>query len=64
MEVIYEEYRYGKYEIKRYRCFCIKTLIERGKMMADKLYPNVSYGDLPSKTLTELGKEVLSKNNK
>lgn len=44
--------------------FMSKTLIERGKMMADKLYPNVSYGDLPSKTLTELGREALSKNNK
>lgn len=40
-----------------------KTLIERGKMMADEMYPNVSYGDLPSKTLTELGKQALSNNN-
>ena len=32
--------------------------------MEDNLYPNVSYGDLPSKILTELGKEALSKNNK
>ena len=40
-----------------------KTLIERGKMIADKIYPHVSYGDLPSKTLTELGKQALSNNN-
>lgn len=38
-----------------------KTLIERGKIMADKMYPNVSYGDLPSKTLTKLGKQALGK---
>lgn len=28
-----------------------KTLVERGKILADKLYPGVEYGDLPSKTL-------------
>ena len=44
--------------------FMSKSLIERGKMVADKLYPNVSYADLPSKTLTELWKEALSKDNK
>lgn len=44
--------------------FMSKTLIERGKMVADKLYPNISYAALPSKTLTELGKEALSKDNK
>jgi len=40
-----------------------KTLVERGKMMADKMYPGVSYDDLPSKTLTELGKQAFSNNN-
>lgn len=29
-----------------------KSLIERSKLMANKIYPNVDYGDLPSKTLT------------
>ncbi len=38
-----------------------KTIIERGKEMANKLYPNVDYGDLPAKTLTELGKQAFSK---
>lgn len=38
-----------------------KTLIERGKEMANMLYPEIDYGDLPAKTLTELGKEALSK---
>ena len=42
--------------------FMSKTLIERGKMMADVMYPYVSYKDLPSKTLTELGKQALSNN--
>lgn len=37
-----------------------KKIIERGKEMADKMYPGVSYGDLPSKTLTELGKQSIS----
>jgi len=37
-----------------------KTIIERGKELADKLYPNMDYGDLPSKTLTELGKQVFT----
>lgn len=37
-----------------------KTIIERGKEMADKMYPGVSYPDLPSKTLTELGKQSVS----
>ena len=37
-----------------------KTIIERGKEMADKMYPGVSYADLPSKTLTELGKQSVS----
>jgi len=54
----------GNMKSKDIGVFASKTLIERGKMMADKLYPNVSYGDLPSKTLTELGKEALFKNNK
>ena len=40
-----------------------KTLIERGKEVANKLYPNNDYGDLPSRTLTELGKEALSYDN-
>lgn len=40
-----------------------KTIIQRGKELADKLYPNVDYGDLPSKTLTELGKKAFSNNN-
>ena len=40
-----------------------KTLIERGKEVANKLYPNSDYGDLPSKTLTELGKKALSSDN-
>ena len=33
-----------------------KTIIERGKEIASRLYPNVDYGDLPSKMLTEFGK--------
>ena len=37
-----------------------KIIIERGKEMADKMYPGVSYTDLPSKTLTELGKQNVS----
>lgn len=37
-----------------------KTIIERGKEMTDKMYPDVSYADLPSKTLTELGKQSIS----
>lgn len=37
-----------------------KTLIRRGKELADKMYPNTPYADLPSKTLTDLGKEALS----
>jgi len=41
-----------------------KTLIERGKEMASKMYPNVDYGDLPARTLTKLGKQVFSKDNK
>ena len=41
-----------------------KTLIERGKEMASKMYPNVDYGDLPAKTLTEFGKQAFSKDNK
>lgn len=41
-----------------------KTLIERGKEMASKLYPNVDYGDLKAKTLTELGKEAFTKKQK
>lgn len=41
----------------------LKTLIERGKEVANKIYPNTDYGDLPSKTLTELGKEALSLDN-
>ena len=40
-----------------------KTLIERGKEVANNLYPNIDYGDLPSKTLIELGKKVLSSDN-
>lgn len=39
-----------------------KTLIERGKEVANKMYPNVDYGDLPAKTLTDLGKQALSQN--
>ena len=39
-----------------------KTIIERGKELANKLYPDVDYGDLPSKTLTELGKNAFSNN--
>ena len=42
--------------------FMSKTIIERGKELANKLYPNVDYGDLPSKTLTELGKQSFSNN--
>jgi len=41
-----------------------KTLIERGKEMSKKLYPGIDYGDLPSKTLTELGKQAISNKNK
>lgn len=40
-----------------------KTLIDRGKEMANRLYPDVDYGDLPSKTLTSLGKEALNNGN-
>jgi len=40
-----------------------KTLIERGKEVANKLYPTTDYGNLPSRTLTELGKEVLTSDN-
>lgn len=40
-----------------------KTLIERGKEMANRLYPGVDYGDLPSTTLTSLGKEAFDKEN-
>ena len=40
-----------------------KTLIERGKEMANRLYPGVDYGDLPSKTLTSLGTEALNNGN-
>lgn len=40
-----------------------KTLIERVKKMANRLYPDVDYGDLPSKTLTSLGKEALNNGN-
>lgn len=36
-----------------------KTPIERGKELADKLYPNVDYGDLPANKLINLGKETL-----
>lgn len=39
-----------------------KSLIERGKVLADKMYPNTSYGDLPSRTLTDLGKLSLTNN--
>ena len=40
-----------------------KTLIERGKELANKMYPNTSYGDLPAKTLTDIGKKALSQDN-
>ena len=40
-----------------------KTLIQRGKEVANKLYPNTDYGDLPSRMLTELGKKALSSDN-
>jgi len=40
-----------------------KTLIERGKILANKMYPNVSYGDLPAKTLTDLGKMAITNEN-
>lgn len=36
-----------------------KTPIERGKELADKLYPNVDYGDLPANKQINLGKEAL-----
>lgn len=39
-----------------------KTVIERVKELANKLYPNVDYGDLPSRTLTELGKQAFLDN--
>ena len=41
-----------------------KTLIERGKEMASKMYPNIDYGDLPARTLTDLGKQALDNDNK
>lgn len=37
-----------------------KTLIERGKEVAARLYPAVDYGNLPAKTLTDLGKQAIS----
>lgn len=37
-----------------------KTPIERGKELAKKVYPDVDYGDLPSNTLINLGKDALS----
>lgn len=40
-----------------------KEIIERGKVMASKLYPGVDYGDLPARTLTELGKQALGKSD-
>lgn len=40
-----------------------KTLIERGKEIAAKMYPDVNYGDLPSKTLTTLGKQSIENQN-
>ena len=39
-----------------------KTLIERGKEIAAKMYPGVDYGNLPAKTLTELGKQAITNN--
>lgn len=39
-----------------------KTLIERGKEMASKMYPGIDFGNLPAKTLTDLGKQALSNN--
>ena len=51
----------GKMTSKEIGDLMSKTIIERGKEMANKLYPNVGYGDLPAKTLTELGKQVFSK---
>lgn len=39
-----------------------KTLIERGKEIASKMYPDVDYGDLPAKTLTDLGNQAFSNN--
>lgn len=41
-----------------------KTLIERGKEMATKMYPSVDYGNLPSRTLTDLGKQAFLNDNK
>ena len=40
-----------------------KTLIERGKEVANKLYFNTDYDDLPSRALTELGKNALTADN-
>lgn len=37
-----------------------RTLIERGKEMATKMYPSVDYGDLPARTLTDLGKKAFA----
>ena len=39
-----------------------KTLIERGKQLAIKMHPDVDYGDLPAKKLTDLGKQAISNN--
>ena len=39
------------------------TIIERGNEIATKMYPGIDYGDLPAKTLTELGKEAISGEN-
>ncbi len=53
----------GKMTSKEIGDLMSKTLIERGKEMANRMYPDVDYGDLPSKTLTDLGKKALSNEN-
>ena len=53
----------GNMKSKEIGDLMFKTLIERGKEVVNKLYPNMDYGDLPSRALTELGKEALSSGN-
>lgn len=50
----------GKMTSKEIGDLMSKTPIARGKELAKKLYPNIEYGDLPSNTLINLGKQALS----
>ena len=59
----YYEIDMGEMTSKEIGDFMSKTIMERGKEVAARLYPDVDYGDLPAKALTELGKEALSKDS-